>query len=196
MFHRKSIFPYLCPSIFQPMKKILFIIGSLRAKSFNRQMANVAKEIIGNRAVIEELDYSDLPLLNQDIEQPEPAVVARIRKAVAEADALWIFTPEYNFSYPGHLKNLLDWLSRPVKPMDYATPTCINGKRVAISGAGGKAATANCRAKLTDLLTFIKAEVLPEQTGVAVPGEAWGTDVLVLTEEQKAQLKIQADKLL
>lgn len=25
------------------MKKILFIIGSLRAKSFNRQMANVAK---------------------------------------------------------------------------------------------------------------------------------------------------------
>ena len=36
------------------MKKILFIIGSLRAKSFNRQMANVAKEIIGNRAVVEE----------------------------------------------------------------------------------------------------------------------------------------------
>ena len=27
------------------MKKILFIIGSLRAKSFNRQVANVAREI-------------------------------------------------------------------------------------------------------------------------------------------------------
>ena len=177
------------------MNKILFIIGSLRGKSFNRQMANVAKDIIGNRAIIEELDYRDLPLLNQDIEHPEPAAVARIRKAIAEADALWIFTPEYNFSYPGHLKKLFDWLSRPVKPMDYATPTCINGKRVAISGAGGKAATANCRAKLTELLTFIKADVLPEQTGVAVPGEAWETNVLVLTEEQKAQLKVQADKL-
>ena len=177
------------------MKKILFIIGSLRAKSFNRQMANVANEIIGNRAVVEELDSSDLPLLNQEIEQPEPAPVARVRKAVADADALWIFTPEYNSSYPGHLKNLLDWLSRPVKPMDYATPTCINGKRVAISGAGGKAATANCRAKLPDLLTFIQADVLSEQTGVAIPGEAWGTDVLVLTEEQKAHLKAQADKL-
>lgn len=177
------------------MNKILFIIGSLREKSFNRQMSNVAKDIIGNRAIIEELDYRVLPLLNQDIEHPEPVAVARIRKAVAKADALWIFTPEYNFSYPGHLKNLLDWLSRPVKPMDYATPTCINGKRVAISGAGGKAATANCRAKLTELLTFIKADVLPEQTGVAVPGEAWETNVLVLTEEQKAQLKVQADKL-
>ena len=178
------------------MKKILFIIGSLRAKSFNRQVANVAKEMIGNRAEIQELDYSDLPLLNQDIEQPEPASMARIRKTIAEADGLWIFTPEYNMSYPGHLKNLLDWMSRPVKPMDYGTPTCINGKRVAISGAGGKAATASCRAKLTELLTFMKAEVLPEQVGIAVPGEAWGTDVLVLTDEQKAQLKAVADKLI
>ena len=178
------------------MKKILFIIGSLRAKSFNRQVANVAKEIIGNRAEVQELDYSDLPLLNQDIEQPEPVAVARIRKALSEADALWIFTPEYNMSYPGHLKNLLDWLSRPVKLMDYGTPTCINGKRVAICGAGGKAATADCRAKLTELLTFMKAEVLKEQVGIAVPAEAWGTDVLTLTDEQKVELKVLADKLI
>ncbi|MBO4840208.1 MAG: NAD(P)H-dependent oxidoreductase [Bacteroidaceae bacterium] len=177
------------------MKKILFIIGSLRAKSFNRQVANVAKEIIGNRAEVQELDYSDLPLLNQDIEQPEPEVVARVRKQIAEADGLWIFTPEYNMSYPGHLKNLLDWMSRPVKFMDYGTPTCINGKRVAISGAGGKAATANCRAKLTELLSFMKADVLTEQVGIAVPADAWGTDVLVLTDEQKAELKALADGL-
>ena len=178
------------------MKKILFIIGSPRAKSFNRQVADVAKEIIGDRAEVTELDYSDLPLLNQDIEQPEPAAVARISKAVSEADALWIFTPEYNMSYPGHLKNMLDWLSRPVIPLDYGTPTCINGKRVAISGAGGKAATANCRAKLTELLTFIKADVLTEQTGIAVPAEAWGTDILTLTDKQKAQLTAQANALI
>ncbi len=177
------------------MKKILFVIGSLRVKSFNRQVANVAKEMIGSRAEVQELDYSDLPLLNQDIEQPEPVAVARIRKAVKEADALWVFTPEYNMSYPGHLKNLLDWISRPVIQMDYGTPTCINGKRVAISGAGGKAATADCRAKLTELLTFMKAEVLKEQMGIAVPAEAWGTDVLTLTDEQKAELKALADRL-
>ena len=178
------------------MKKILFVVASLRTKSFNRQMAIVAKEIIGNRAEVQELDFSDLSLLSQDIEQPELEVVARIRKDVSEADGLWIFTPEYNMSYPGHLKNLLDWLSRPVKPMDYGTPTCINGKRVAISGAGGKAATADCRAKLKELLTFMKADVLKEQVGIAVPAEAWGTDVLTLTEEQKAELKVLADKLI
>ena len=178
------------------MKKILFIIGSLREKSFNRQLAQEAMQIIGNRAQVEELDFSDLPLLNQDIEQSEPAAVARIRQTIAAADALWFFTPEYNMSYPGHVKNLLDWLSRPVTPMDYATPTCINGKRVALSGAGGKAATANCRAKLTELLTFIKAHVLSEQTGVALAAESWSSDVLVLTQEQKEQLKSQANALL
>ena len=40
------------------MKKVLFIIGSLRAKSFNRQMAEVAKEIIGNQAEVQELGIS------------------------------------------------------------------------------------------------------------------------------------------
>lgn len=58
------------------MKKILFIIGSLRKKSFNRQVARVAKEIIGGNAEVQELDYSDLSLLSQDIEQPELEVVA------------------------------------------------------------------------------------------------------------------------
>lgn len=178
------------------MKTILFIIGSLRAQSFNRQLANKAREIIGARAKVKELYYSDLPILNQDVEQPEPAAVARVRWAISEADVLWIFTPEYNGSYPGHLKNLLDWLSRPVKPMDYATPTCIAGKRVALSGAGGKAATAGCRAKLTELLTFMKADVLPQQLGIALPPEAWKTDVLTLTDEQVAQLKALAEAVL
>ena len=135
-------------------------------------------------------------MLSQDIEQPELEVVARIRKEVSEADGLWIFTPEYNMSYPGHLKNLLDWLSRPVKFMDYGTPTCINGKRVAISGAGGKAATADCRAKLTELLTFMKAEVMEPQTGIALNVEAWTEGRMILSDEQKVALKNQVEAFL
>lgn len=50
--------------------------------------------------------------------------------------------------------------------------------------------------RLTELLAFIKAEVLPEQVGIAVPAEAWGTDVLEITEEQRAELKALGERLL
>lgn len=86
------------------MKKILFIIGSLRKESFNRKLAEEAERLLQGRAIVEYLDYSDVPLMNQDIEFPAPDAVRRVRDKVAEVDALWIFSPEYNYSYPGHLK--------------------------------------------------------------------------------------------
>lgn len=178
------------------MKKILFVVGSLREKSFNRQLAKKAEGLLEGKAEVKYLDYEALPLVNQDKEYPAPAEVPRVREEVTAADALWIFTPEYNFSYPGHVKNLLDWLSRPVKPMDYGTPTCINGKRVAISGAGGKAATASCRQKLTELLEFIKADVLSEQTGVALQPACWANDELLLSDEDVKHLEAEAEALI
>lgn len=178
------------------MKKILFIVGSLREGSFNRQLAREAEQMIGARAKVTYLDYMDVPLMNQDIEFPEPEAVARLRAAVKEADALWVFTPEYNFSYPGHVKNLFDWLSRPVASGDFVTPTVINGKKVALSGAGGKMATAKCREKLTELLTFIKAEVMEPQTGIVLNAEAWTEGRMILSDEQRQALKSQVEAFL
>ena len=178
------------------MKKILFVVGSLREKSFNRQLAGIAEKMIGNSAEVTYLDYSDVPLVNQDIEFPAPEAVTRLRKTVEESDGIWVFTPEYNFSYPGHVKNLFDWLSRPVVANDYDTPTAINGKKVALSGAGGKMATAKCREKLTELLTFIKADVMEQQTGIVLNVEAWTEGRMILTEEQLANLQSQVDAFL
>ena len=178
------------------MKKILFIVGSLREGSFNRQLAREAEQMIGARAEVTYLDYKDVPLINQDIEFPEPEAVGRLRAAVKEADAIWVFTPEYNFSYPGHVKNLFDWLSRPLVAGDYETPTVINGKKVTLSGAGGKMATAKCREKLTELLTFIKADVMEQQTGIVLNMEAWTEGRMILSDEQKAMLKDQVEAFL
>ena len=178
------------------MKKILFIVGSLRKGSFNRQLAREAEQMIGARAEVTYLDYTDVPLINQDIEFPEPEAVARLRTAVKEADALWVFTPEYNFSYPGHVKNLFDWLSRPLVAGDYETPTVINGKKVALSGAGGKMATAKCREKLTELLSFIKADVMEPQTCIVLNVEAWTEGRMILSNEQRAALKAQVEAVL
>jgi NAD(P)H-dependent FMN reductase len=178
------------------MKKILFIVGSLRKDSFNRQLAREAEKMIGERATVTYLDYQDVPFINQDIEFPEPEAVGRLRAAVKEADGIWVFTPEYNFSYPGHVKNLFDWLSRPLVAGDYDTPTVINGKKVALSGAGGKMATAKCREKLTELLTFIKANVMELQTGIALNLEAWTEGRMILTENQREELKGQVETFL
>lgn len=181
------------------MKKLLFIIGSLRKESFNRKLAEEAEQMIAGRASVEYLDYADVPLMNQDIEFPAPEAVRRVREKVAEADALWIFSPEYNYSYPGHLKNLIDWLSRPLVAGDRKTPLAINDKKVALSGAGGAAATAKCREKLTELLTlpFIHADVMKEpQTGIQLNMEAWTEGRMILTEAQKENLRWQVDAFL
>ena len=178
------------------MKKILFIVGSLRQESFNKKLAEEVEQMLSGRATVEYLDYSDVPLMNQDIEFPAPEAVRRVREKVAEADALWIFSPEYNYSYPGHLKNLIDWLSRPLVAGDRQTPLAINGKKVALSGAGGAAATAKCREKLTELLTlpFIRANVMTEpQTGIQLNKEAWTEGRLILTDDQQENLREQVD---
>ena len=178
------------------MKKILFIVGSLRQESFNKKLAEEVEQMLSGRATVDYLDYSDVPLMNQDIEFPAPEAVTRVRENVAEADALWIFSPEYNYSYPGHLKNLIDWLSRPLVAGDRQTPLAINGKKVALSGAGGAAATAKCREKLTELLTlpFIRANVMMEpQTGIQLNKEAWTEGRLILTDDQQENLREQVD---
>ena len=179
------------------MAKVLFIIGSLRKGSFNRQMAREAEKIIGDRAEVSYLEYSDLPYMNQDMEFPTPEEILRVRDEVSKADGIWIFTPEYNYSYPGALKNLLDWLSRPVRKGAPRTETAIAGKKVTISGVGGKNATASVRAKLKELLQFMQADLMDErETGVALDGSAFGTNVLNLSEENKASLQKQANLFL
>ena len=181
------------------MKKILFIIGSLRKESFNRQLAAIAEKMIDGRATVEYLDYSNLPMMNQDVEFPAPEAVSSIRRKIEEADGLWIFTPEYNYSYPGHLKNLIDWLSRPLVAGDRLTPLAISGKKIALSGAGGGSGTAKCREKLVELLTlpYINADVMTEpQTGVQLDNEAWATGIVNLTERQSADLQRQVETFL
>ncbi len=186
------------------MKHILFIVGSFRKESFNRQLAEIAEGFLKDRFEISYLDFNDIPYMNQDLErlqdhkttsQQEITSINDIRQKILKADGIWIFTPEYNYSYPGLLKNLFDWLSRPMDISNFANPTAVEGKKVTASGAGGKNKTAYCRAKLNDLLEYIKMDVMKEpQTGIALGMEAWVKGEFKLTEEQYNELKIQAEK--
>ncbi|HQE70101.1 MAG TPA: NADPH-dependent FMN reductase, partial [Atopobiaceae bacterium] len=88
------------------MKKVLFVQGSLRKLSFNRQLQKEIVAALGDAVEIDELAYDDVAPINQDDEWPTPASVARVRADVQAADAIWIVSPQYNGSFPGHVKNL------------------------------------------------------------------------------------------
>jgi len=179
------------------MKKILMIVGSRRKKSFNAQLSENIAGLIGDRAEVKWLDYKDVPFLDQDIEDPVPESVARARAAVMEADGIWICSPEYNFNIPGGLKNVLDWLSRPLIPGDRSSGSALKGKPVTISGAAGRSGAAGVRRSLEGLLKIIASNpVGGVGTGISLDAEAYKSDILTLSEENIAALRQQADEFI
>lgn len=138
--------------------KIVAIVGSLREESYNLQLALAIKEIIGERAEFMILKYQDVPLMNQDIEYPPPDAVKRVRDEVKSADGIWFFTPEYNHFFPGVLKNLIDWLSRPISDK---TSQVLIGKPAAISGISiGMSGTALAQDHLVTLISLLNMDVM------------------------------------
>ena len=93
-------------------------------------------------------------------------------------------TPEYNYSIPGVLKNAIDWASRPV------TDSPLNGKPMAMMGAGGRMGTVRAQTHLrqvaifTNMLALNKPEVL-----VAAAREKFDKDGKLTDERTRVQVK-------
>ncbi|HEL1604326.1 NAD(P)H-dependent oxidoreductase [Streptococcus suis] len=177
------------------MKNILFIVGSLREGSFNHQMAKQAESILEGQATVSYLDYKDVPLMNQDLETPVLPTVQAARDAIMAADAIWIFSPVYNFAIPGTVKNLIDWLSRALDLSDTRGPSALQDKIVTVSSVAN-AGHDQMFASYQALLPFVRMQVVGEFTGTTVNPEAWGTGELVLSEEAIVGLQTQAQALL
>ena len=93
--------------------KLGVIVGSNRRESINRKLAQ-ALVGLGDKAFEARLiQIDDLPMYNQDHEQPVPAPVARFKGEVEGSDALLFVTPEHSRSIPAVLKNAIDWGARP-----------------------------------------------------------------------------------
>src|SRR5579875_1023003 len=114
-----------------PDIKIMALVGSLRAASVNRQIAELAADIAPDGVAVTVFDgLGELPFYNEDIdnEADVPAGVTALRAAAAEADAALVVTPEYNGSIPAVIKNAIDWLSRPFGN------SALKGKPLAVIG--------------------------------------------------------------
>ena len=176
-------------------KKVLFIVGSLREGSFNHQMALETEKALAGKAEVSYLDYSAIPLFSQDLEVPTLPAVAAVREAVQAADAIWIFSPVYNFSIPGTVKNLLDWLSRAIDLSDTRGASALQDKIVTVSSVAN-AGHDQLFAIYKDLLPFIRTQVVGDFTAARVNDSAWADGQLVLEDSVTASLKQQAKDLL
>jgi len=93
--------------------KVLAFAGSLRRGSYNKALLRAAVELAPENMEIEIFDLEGIPPFNQDYENNPPQRVREFKQKIAEADALLISTPEYNYSVSGVLKNAIDTASRP-----------------------------------------------------------------------------------
>ncbi|SON62670.1 Chromate reductase [Mycobacterium simulans] len=101
--------------------EVLALVGSLRAESINRRIAELAADVAPDGVAVTVFEgLADLPFYNEDIDDavntavdhaPDPVVA--LRAAAGDADAALVVTPEYNGSVPAVIKNAIDWLSRP-----------------------------------------------------------------------------------
>ena len=134
---------------------IALVIGSLRKESFNRQLATAMSRLAPDDFSFTELSIGNLPLYNQDDDSNPVAAVKQLKLDIGASQGLLFFTPEYNRSIPGVLKNALDHASRPYGKNAWA------GKPAGILGASvGAIGTAMSQQHLRNILAYLDVPTL------------------------------------
>lgn len=172
--------------------RIITLAGSTRTGSYSASLAALAaREVTALGAQGLHLSLADypLPLYDGDLEAgqgvPEPA--ARLRDKLAQADGVFIVTPEYNAGLPPLLKNAIDWVSRvqggqgdAFKGPIYAIGSTSPG------GLGGYRASMMLRQTLA---LGLGALVLAEQAMVAGAHTAFDADGALKDERARERLR-------
>jgi chromate reductase, NAD(P)H dehydrogenase (quinone) len=166
--------------------RVLGISGSLRRDSYNHALLRAAAERLPAGVELVEFErLAEIPAYDSDLEAegtPEP--VEALRRAMREADALLVATPEYNHSIPGVLKNALDWASRP------AGKSALTGKPAAVVGASsGMFGAVWAQAETRKVLRALGGRVVEAELPVSRAAEIYDGGRLQLSSEQSQQLE-------
>jgi chromate reductase len=174
------------------MTKVLAISGSLRSDAFNTKLLRNAVDLFGDDVDVEILHgLKDVPPYDEDDDRDgAPGSVRALRAAFAGADAVFIATPEYNSSIPGHLKNALDWVSRPL-----ATNPLRNKPAVVVGASTGAFGAVWAQAELRKVLAAIGARVVEAELAVGHAPTRFAADGTLMDEDLREQLGEVADAL-
>lgn len=164
---------------------VLGISGSLRRRSYNTAALRAAGELMPDDMELEIADLGGVPMFNEDDESiggfPDSVMV--LRDQVANADALLIATPEYNYSLSGALKNAIDWLSRPPNPP-------INLKPAAVLGAGGRLGTARAQKHFRDVAVHNDLRLVQQpEVLIASPWDKFDDDLALTDDRTRDQIR-------
>lgn len=165
----------------------LVIAASHRPDSLNRKLATAAVAQLHKEDFATDFpEYAafDLPLFNDEERQRghTPEALKSVAALMSKADALLIASPEYNWSYPGSLKNMLDWVS-------HLSPCPLSGKPALLMSAtpsqrGGVVGLGHLKTVLEALGMY----VMPSSFLLSRAPEAFAEDGNLADERQEARL--------
>lgn len=147
------------------------LMGTVRAERRSEWVARAVLERLRAREGVETrlFDPRELPfgnLVHREWEMPErPPVVDEFVREMARADGFLIVSPEYNYGYPGTLKNMLD-----------AVYDEWNRKPFAIVGVGGISGGLRMIEHLRPVIAGLGAISVPHSVPVQFVGKTWGPD--------------------
>ena len=160
--------------------KFLAFAASHRPDSYNRRLINVAATHLltkGSQVDVVLYDTFDMPVYKATLEMPE--ICHTFAKHAEHADGIIIAAPEYNWSYPGSLKNIIEWTSC-IKPYPLAGKTAL--LMSASPGArGGILGLNHLKSPLEEIELIVYQKVFP--LGHCM--EAFAGDVLVDSKQHK-----------
>lgn len=144
--------------------KTLVLVGGISKNSLNQRLFNEIEKHYNGKLAFTQFAIEKLPYYSQDIENESLPIVEEFKTAIRISQAILLITPEYNRSFPGVLKNALDWGSRPYEYNSWS------GKPAAIMGASvGKLGTFAAQGQLRAVCSFLNMQVMnqPEFYGTA-----------------------------
>jgi NAD(P)H-dependent FMN reductase len=138
------------------MKKIAVVLGTARENNFSEKVAGVVNKFLETKDIeTEYVDVSDYLFSNTISSEDEK--VSKWKEIVESVDGMIFVSPEYNNSYPGELKILIDSLFNEYKGKTAGIVS------VSAGGYGG----VRVAEKLNDLLLTVNFRIINKSVNVS-----------------------------
>lgn len=178
----------------RPTRRGITLCGSIRRASYNEILRRyVSLRLREAGAEVDDLDLADypLPIFNEDLEaNGTPAAAGILARRFAEADFVFIASPEYNSGATPLIVNTIDWISRQkqgqFRHAVFGLGAVSSGKYGGVVGIG----------HLRDSLLKLGALVTPTLLGVGPASQAFDEQGVPIEDGIRKKVDSQVRELL